>query len=67
VGWEVRIGALLPDGKDRWWTLHADEDWSAMTKEIVSAVETYVIPEFRVQAISSARRRIALRSRPSTR
>jgi hypothetical protein len=63
VGWESRIGTLLPGGKDYWWSLRADADWSAIAGEIVSAIETYVVPKLRAQVVGPERRRIRRRPR----
>jgi hypothetical protein len=45
VGWERRIGQLIPGtAGDRWWFVRPGDDLEAIAGEVVGAVTTYAIP-----------------------
>jgi hypothetical protein len=48
----VRIGSLMPDGRDTWWEVRAGRDAEAIAREVVAAVATYGLPWLRARAES---------------
>ncbi len=42
--WRMRIGYLLPEKNDRWWTISNIDDISKISDEIKNALETAVLP-----------------------
>jgi hypothetical protein len=48
--WQRRIGKLLPDGADKWWSVTAGTDWNPIADEVGLAVHQFVVPELRSRA-----------------
>jgi hypothetical protein len=44
VGWESRIGRLLPGDRDQWWTVTADGPTEPVAREILEAVKEFAFP-----------------------
>lgn len=45
VGWEARLGMLIPgSGGDRWWYVRPGDDLAAIATEVVAALVTYGVP-----------------------
>lgn len=47
--WQRRIGNLLPDGQDKWWSIASEADATNAVGELASAVEVYVLPAMRAR------------------
>jgi Domain of unknown function (DUF4304) len=47
IGWRVRIGALLDDPHDHWWTIRIGDDVSAVTDHVLWLVRERGLPELR--------------------
>jgi uncharacterized protein DUF4304 len=45
--WRRRIGMLLPEGADRWWTLTPATPAAALAAEVVDALRLAALPEIR--------------------
>jgi uncharacterized protein DUF4304 len=43
--WRRRIGLLLPDATDRWWTLRPDEPTASVASQVVDAIRVAALPE----------------------
>jgi len=39
-----RIGSLLPEPKDTWWSVSGDEDWESVAHEVLSALTSWGLP-----------------------
>jgi hypothetical protein len=48
--WQRRIGKLLPEGEDKWWTVEANQDWGLLADEVVDAVTQVALPGLRQRA-----------------
>jgi hypothetical protein len=44
-GWNERIGALLPEGADRWWQVEPDRPTEQVSVEVVAAISDLALPE----------------------
>lgn len=44
IGWETRIGDLIPGNLDRWWTVQGGRATARIAGEVVSAIEQYALP-----------------------
>lgn len=44
IEWWNRIGQLMPDRTDRWWSLNADDDSSAVAQDVLTAIRSHAIP-----------------------
>jgi hypothetical protein len=44
--WRQRIGQLMPEHNDRWWTVSSEHEAKIAASEIDKAVKKYVLPEF---------------------
>lgn len=45
VGWEERLGNLIPgSGGDRWWFVRPGDDLAGIAREVMGAVTTYGLP-----------------------
>jgi hypothetical protein len=55
--WCERIGRLLPEGEDRWWSLPAGAPTDAVAEEVIVAVRDYALPEMRrqIEGVADAR------------
>jgi hypothetical protein len=42
--WWKRIGSLLPDGRDRWWTLSSGSPTASVAAEVLDAIRIYALP-----------------------
>lgn len=42
--WQRRIGDLLPDRQDRWWTVDTRVSMESVKVEVVDAIRTYALP-----------------------
>lgn len=51
--WQKRIGMLMPDQLDRWWTIGAGQPTEHVAADVVSAVTQYALPEIRRQISGS--------------
>lgn len=47
--WAARIGRLMPDSRDQWWTVSAGARTDDVAAEVIDAVESYALPELRRQ------------------
>jgi hypothetical protein len=47
--WTKRIGLLMSDPHDHWWTLRAEDDSGPIAGEVLEAVRTFAIPALREQ------------------
>jgi hypothetical protein len=47
--WWKRIGRLLPDGRDRWWTLSGDSAMASVAAEVLDAIRIYALPAIHQQ------------------
>ena len=45
IGWQKRIGSLIPGGKDKWWEITPDSSLSNVSKEVIEVVRKVVVPE----------------------
>jgi len=43
--WRQRIGNLLPDHRDKWWTIALDDMTEVLGAELVDDLERYALPE----------------------
>ena len=48
-GWHRRIGRLMPEKKDHWWTLAADTDLASLSREIVDTIMKCALPAMQEQ------------------
>ena len=53
VGWWKRIGSLLPDPHDKWWTVTNEVEAEAAAAEVLAAIQTHVLPAMRLQMETS--------------
>ena len=44
VGWESRIGTLMPEGNDKWWEVRANERTDSLAVEVVDAIICWAVP-----------------------
>ena len=44
-GWHKRIGQLMPEKTDHWWRLTSSTDLRSLSKEVITAIEIYGLPE----------------------
>jgi hypothetical protein len=51
--WWKRIGRLLPDGQDRWWTLSSGSAIASLAAEVLDAIRTYALPAIHQQLEAS--------------
>jgi hypothetical protein len=42
--WETRIGSLLPDNRDKWWTLSDESSYGAVESEVQNTLSEYAVP-----------------------
>lgn len=49
VGWNSRIGEVLPIQKDHWWPLDGNSDLETLAQEVVAAIRDYAIPAMRAR------------------
>jgi hypothetical protein len=47
--WWERIGSLMPEREDKWWTVKAGMDTEDLSREVLLAVESYGLPAMRAQ------------------
>jgi Domain of unknown function (DUF4304) len=47
--WWERIGSLMPEREDKWWTVNAGMDTEDLSREVLLAVESYGLPAMRAQ------------------
>ena len=52
--WRERIGQLMPDRSDRWWTVTNEKEAAVAASEIREAIQMYVLPTFAALATSAA-------------
>lgn len=45
--WHARIGPLMPLHADHWWNVIASTDTKKLAAEVVSAIDTHVLPALR--------------------
>ena len=45
--WWSRIGTLMPEAKDKWWSLDANDDLDRVAEEVADSVRKYVVPAVR--------------------
>ena len=53
VGWQKRIGRLLPENHDHWWTLTLNTDVQSVSKDVVATIEKYALPAIQEQLKAS--------------
>ncbi len=56
--WQQRIGHLLPEKKDVWWSIHSVEEGSLIATEIVGCMERFGLPALTQLSTVSALRRL---------
>ena len=44
VVWQRRIGLLMPEGLDRWWTITSTSDLPALAEDVADAIAEHVLP-----------------------
>ena len=44
VGWNSRIGDVLPIKKDYWWSLNGGADLQKLAEEVIAAIRDFAIP-----------------------
>ena len=44
LAWQRRIGQLLPDGRDKWWTVTTRASVGSVRVEVLDAIRTYALP-----------------------
>lgn len=55
VGWEERLGSLIPgSGGDRWWFVRPGDDLAGIAREAMSAVTAYGLPAVDRQLAAAA-------------
>jgi hypothetical protein len=42
--WQRRIGLLLPERSDRWWSVGPDTDLAALAEDVAGAIAAHVLP-----------------------
>lgn len=42
--WRTRLGNLLPDRQDKWWSIEQDSEIPSISEEILSAMEAHALP-----------------------
>jgi uncharacterized protein DUF4304 len=47
--WQRRIGKLLPDHEDKWWTVSAESTTDQVGSEVVAAIRAYAMPAIQRQ------------------
>jgi Domain of unknown function (DUF4304) len=47
--WQRRIGQLLPDGRDTWWTVATRASVESVRVEVLNAIRTYALPAIEQQ------------------
>lgn len=47
VGWSKRIGHLLPEGKDYWWSLDGSTNLDSLSSEVIDAICDKAVPAMR--------------------
>ena len=48
-GWHKRIGELMPEKTDHWWRITSSTDLISLSKEVITAIEIYGLPEIQEQ------------------
>jgi Domain of unknown function (DUF4304) len=48
--WHARLGMLLPEPRDVWWTVDRDTDLDALAAEVVTMVRDHAMPALRAHA-----------------
>lgn len=51
--WWSRIGELLPEGEDKWWSLRPGDDPAPIAREVLQAVRDFALPAMRSAASSN--------------
>ena len=46
-GWWERIGLVLPDRRDRWWTIAERDRTDQVAQEVLQAIEAFAVPAMR--------------------
>ncbi len=49
LAWWERIGVLMPEYEDKWWTVNAGMDTEDLSREVLLAIESYGLPAMRAQ------------------
>ena len=44
IGWERRIGFLLPERCDHWWSMESDSDLDIISDQVVELMVKYALP-----------------------
>jgi hypothetical protein len=47
--WQQRIGHLLPDRQDKWWTVDTRASMESVKVEVLDAIRTYALPAIEQQ------------------
>lgn len=42
--WQSRIGTLLPDSNDKWWSILPSSDLQQVSEEVLEAIKKYALP-----------------------
>lgn len=53
VGWTRRIGFLIPQKQDFWWSLYGNSDLANLSNEIIGSVINYALPAIKEQLQSA--------------
>ena len=55
VGWEKRLGEVMPDSSgDRWWSVRAGDDLAVIAREVMEALDAFGLPAIEQQLASAA-------------
>lgn len=55
VGWEKRLGEVIPDsGGDRWWSVLSGDDLAVIAREVTEALDAFGLPAVEQQLASAA-------------
>ena len=55
VGWEKRLGEVMPDSSgDRWWSVRAGDGLAVIAQEVMEALDAFGLPAIEQQLASAA-------------
>jgi hypothetical protein len=47
--WWARLGSLMPEGEDKWWSIRVGEKAEKLAAEVLQAIEVYGLPAMRAR------------------
>ena len=53
IGWERRIGFLLPEKCDHWWSMKVNSNFETISGQVVEYIAKYALPAMREQMQSA--------------